>query len=100
MGLSILHGYDLLALPAEDGEWDTLTAADVFNSWPLSEIASETQTILHSTPEQSATWLFRTREGGKGLLRIIGRSEDPPGVRIRYKLVRVSAAEIGGAGTN
>lgn len=36
---------------------------------------------------------FRTAEGTVGLLQITGLTEDPPGVKIRYKLVRNMAKE-------
>jgi hypothetical protein len=43
-------------------------------------------------PEQSVTWFFETREGGAGILQIVGFSEIPLGVKIRYRLVRDGAA--------
>jgi preprotein translocase subunit SecD len=46
------------------------------------------------TLKQSAMWFFKTREGGMGLLQIIGFTENPRGVKIRYKLVQPSQAEI------
>jgi hypothetical protein len=36
---------------------------------------------------QTATFYFRTREGGMGLLQITGFTDNPRGVKIRYKLV-------------
>jgi serine/threonine protein kinase len=38
------------------------------------------------------TWLIRTQQGQTGLLQISGVTENPPGVKIRYKLVRNEAA--------
>jgi hypothetical protein len=38
--------------------------------------------------ELPATCFFRTREGGTGILQIVGFTEEPKGVRIRYKLLR------------
>ena len=35
-----------------------------------------------------ATFRFKTREGGLGILQITGFTDRPPGVRIRYKLVQ------------
>jgi hypothetical protein len=40
------------------------------------------------TREQSATWFFKTRKGSIGLLQITGFTENPRGVKIRYKLVQ------------
>ncbi len=45
--------------------------------------------------EVPATWLFRTREGGMGILQIVGFTEDPKGVKIRYKMVREAAGDDG-----
>jgi hypothetical protein len=42
------------------------------------------------TLKQSAMWFFKTREGGMGILQITGFTENPPGVKIRYKLVQQS----------
>jgi hypothetical protein len=33
------------------------------------------------------TFLFQTRQGGKGILQIVGFDEKPKAVKIRYKLV-------------
>jgi len=40
------------------------------------------------TLKQSAMWFFKTREGGEGILQILGFTENPRGVKIRYKLVQ------------
>ena len=40
------------------------------------------------TREQSVTYYFRTREGTSGLLQITGFTDNPRGVKIRYKLVQ------------
>jgi hypothetical protein len=34
------------------------------------------------------TYLFQTREGGMGILQITGYTENPRGVKLRYKLVQ------------
>jgi hypothetical protein len=46
------------------------------------------------TREQSATWFFKTREGGMGILQITGFTDNPRGVKIRYKLVQPSASLV------
>jgi serine/threonine protein kinase len=40
------------------------------------------------TREQSVLWFFKTRDGGLGILQIAGFTENPRGVKIRYKLVQ------------
>jgi hypothetical protein len=38
------------------------------------------------SPGQSLLWYFKTHEGSVGILQIVGPTDDPPGVKIRYKL--------------
>jgi hypothetical protein len=40
------------------------------------------------------TYLFKTREGGRGILQITGFTETPPAVKIRYKLVVAQASPV------
>jgi predicted Ser/Thr protein kinase len=43
--------------------------------------------------EQSELWFFQTREGAKGVLQIMAFTDDPSGVKIRYRLVQSGKAE-------
>jgi hypothetical protein len=51
--------------------------------------------IHYFVPEQDRTdcYSFRTREGGEGMLQIIGSTDNPSGVKLRYKLVQNSQAK-------
>jgi serine/threonine protein kinase len=60
-----------------------------------AEQASSTKTKLWVWPSRNPrdvsdtpTYLFETREGGMGVLQITGLTENPDGVKIRYKLIR------------
>jgi hypothetical protein len=44
--------------------------------------------------ELPSTYLFKTREGGRGILQITGFTENPPAVKIRYKLVLAQASPV------
>jgi hypothetical protein len=88
----IIVCFDLGLVPVENPEWDTLTAADVLNCWPLMTTGARHQEQLRHDPNTTNTYLFRTREGGRGILQILGNSADPPGVGIRYKLVQAPAS--------
>jgi serine/threonine protein kinase len=59
-----------------------------------AEQASSTKTKLWVWPSRNPrdvsdtpTYLFETREGGMGVLQITGLTENPDGVKIRYKLI-------------
>ncbi|MHC1764195.1 MAG: protein kinase [Verrucomicrobiia bacterium] len=73
---------DMVLVPVNKG-WDACTPADVSNSWPLMTRAPMTQQLLDTT----APCLFRTREEGWGVLQVVGNNENPPGVKIRYRLI-------------
>jgi hypothetical protein len=45
------------------------------------------------TLDQSPLWFFKTRDGGQGVLQIVGFTEDPDAVKIRYKLVSSTGEE-------
>jgi hypothetical protein len=49
--------------------------------------ATQDSVTLHAT-NAPAVWLFKTREGGTGILQITGFTENPRGVKLRYKLVQ------------
>ena len=53
--------------------------------------------MITTSPRRTATRFFRTREGGHGILQIIGQSENPLGVKIRYKLVQTASGPNAGA---
>ena len=45
--------------------------------------------------DYSKLWLFKTRDGSKGILQVVGFTEDPDSVKLRYKLLK-SAVDDGG----
>jgi hypothetical protein len=57
--------------------------ADLQTGEGLKEVAE-----TRSPKTLPATFLFKTREGGVGVLQITGFTDNPPGVKIRYKLVQ------------
>jgi serine/threonine protein kinase len=90
--IPILLDVDLVLAPAPTNGWDIITAADVGQDWTLMQQEPRQEQIFGAPPGQSGTFLFQTREGGKGILQITGFSENPPGVKLRYKL----AQNVGG----
>ena len=44
------------------------------------------------TRDQSELWFFKTRDGSKGVLQIVGFTDEPDAVKIRYKRVNSDAA--------
>jgi serine/threonine protein kinase len=83
---------DVMAIPTDDGAWDQTTPVKLKKELErkLSEWAFIPQIAEMSTDgEFPATYLILdTRTHSIGVLQITGLTDNPRGVRIRYKLVR------------
>ncbi|HLP78562.1 MAG TPA: DUF4019 domain-containing protein [Candidatus Paceibacterota bacterium] len=87
-----LIGLEMVVLPVSAEKWETITAAELktlLAGKPLKGQSSmEFRDFQNSDP---ATYLFRTFEGGMGILQITGYTSSPhQSVTIRYKLVATS----------
>ena len=79
--------YDMPILPVEAKCWDQITEEELLANpaLGLGRHAPRRQLVLgHDRPD---TYIFRTAEGTFGILRIVGLSQNEPGVKIRYKLI-------------
>jgi serine/threonine protein kinase len=86
----------LYADKVENGAWDSMSEEKM--SQTLDREVLKDQFVAHmlatgkgNSPTQPVTYIFQTREGGKGILQIVGLSgppDGPAGVKIRYKLLR------------
>lgn len=89
--MPVLLAIDLKLVPVPTNCWDTVTAADVVQNWTLMEQLPRQEHIFGAAPGRSNNFFFQTREGGRGMLEILGFTDNPPGVKIRYKLVQNSS---------
>ncbi|MBU6402638.1 MAG: hypothetical protein KGS61_20145, partial [Verrucomicrobia bacterium] len=94
--LPVLMGFDMVVERMPADSWDSLTAADVVQSWSLMQTRSQPMQNFGLAPGQSDTFIFLTAEGGRGVLQILGLTRDSHSVKLRYKLVR-SNTRAGGA---
>ncbi len=85
-----LLGIDLIIAPVPTNGWDITTPADVIHNWTLLREEPRQMQVFSAMPGQFDTFLFQTREGGKGILQILGSADNPPGVKVRYKLVQAT----------
>ena len=90
--IQVLLGFDATILSAPTNGWDTVTAVDVVDNWNLLQTEPQQMKMFGAKSGQSDTYFFRTREAGMGILQITGFSENPSGVKIRYKLVQNSTS--------
>jgi serine/threonine protein kinase len=82
-GLAIWGG---LAGPTPAAAWDTLPVDQLKQVFAGQKAGSFS--VMAGTGPLPATYAFMTRTGRLGLLQIVGFSDQPSGVRIRYKLLK------------
>ncbi|MEI2724160.1 MAG: protein kinase [Verrucomicrobiota bacterium] len=88
-----LVGLEMAVVPTDANQWDSLTPSEL--KMALATQPLKRQAVLEFDAHQTATYLFRTREGGEGILQVTGFADNPREVKIRYKLVRAGAASSG-----
>jgi hypothetical protein len=83
-----LIGWDLIAMPVAASLWDSLPASALRGMQKdfLGACKPGSVSFLTAKGELPETFIVLTREGGLALLQILAFTEDPEGVRIRYKL--------------
>jgi hypothetical protein len=90
----VARGGGFVAIPVERGLWETGAASAVAALLAAARADPGPVMLSHPVDSPPATFAFRTREGGQGLLQITGRSPAPVGVAIRYKLVQPVAVAL------
>ena len=85
--LPLAFCYNTVVLPAETNAWDSTTPTAVRSRWELAAQEPEKEAMIVKLPGHPDTYYVRTHDNGYGLLQIIGFSDNPRGVKIRYKLV-------------
>ncbi|MCW5555760.1 MAG: serine/threonine protein kinase [Verrucomicrobiae bacterium] len=85
--ISGLVGFDMVAVPVPRNEWD-MTSARL--DYYLATAKPSTPAIMFPKGDMSASYVIQTREGGRGLLQIVGFTQDPNSVSmiIRYKMAK------------
>jgi hypothetical protein len=79
--------FDVATLDIPPEKWSTITAEEIANNPTLKQKEPDKITPLPREPSSSVpTCIFRTREGAQGVLQVLGASEAPKGVVIRYRL--------------
>ena len=85
-----LFGNSCLFIHDDSGTFDTVRAADVnAKMQPATE-----GRLFWGIAQGPGAWWFRTQDGGQGVLEILGTSDNPRGLKIRYKLIEPPDAGI------
>ena len=76
-----LIGFDMQVVPVPEDNWDNITSASFASQ--LRSVQPLPEMFLRG---ETATFLFKTRERGTGILQITGFTDNPRAVKFRYKL--------------
>jgi len=83
-------GAGMRAIEQDKSQWEKLTAVQVVALLDASVTQPSAYVPLEPL-DGSATYAIQTREGGKGILQILGSTDD--GVKIRYRMVEGAAVK-------
>lgn len=93
-----LYGFDMVVAPVAGEAWDK------YSQEPFASLVHHVQAGTPGTPavmsaagQLPATYLFKTREGGTGVLQILELSNKPDArfLRIRYRMLSAPAGSAG-----
>ena len=92
--IPVLVAYGMATAPAIADGLENASPADIWYNWNLMVNEPKARTTLIKPPANGTdTYYFRTRDDTWGVLQITGFSENPHGVKIRYKLVQNGGQE-------
>jgi len=96
-----LDGWEIVALPVSEERWESLPSEVVkevaqAKAPPLPR-SRKPKVKISAKEDLPGTYFIKTREGGIGTLQILGFTDDPPGVKIRYKMVKMGSLGFGPA---
>ena len=89
-----LGGFDMVAMPANNSRWD-ISTAELQQTLAIGKPG--TPAMMSGKGELPQTYLFKTREGGMGVLQIVGFNDKPWAVNVRYKLLRKPVPAVAAA---
>jgi tRNA A-37 threonylcarbamoyl transferase component Bud32 len=78
-----LVGLELIAAPVPAEEWNMAPAR---LEYYLASSSPGTPATMSGKGDLPATFVIKTRQGTRGVLQITGFTNNPPGIRIRYRL--------------
>jgi len=85
--------FDMIVIPVDKASWSDPVKASYFEQF-ITWGKPGSPVFMSGKGKLPVTYLFKTREGGMGLLQITGFTDSPKGVKIRYKMEQAKAEEI------
>jgi serine/threonine protein kinase/signal peptidase I len=85
-----LRCFDTKMVPTNNAAWDQMTPLQVTEA--LSSIPHMVENLMYPWGNFPMTSLFKTRQGHVGILQLMGYTENPRGMKVRYKLLLTSTS--------
>jgi len=79
--------FDMIVIPIDNPSWDDPEKASYFEQF-ITWGKPGSPVFMIGKGELPVTYLFKTREGGIGILQITGFTDEPKGVKIHYKMAK------------
>ncbi len=91
-GIGELNAFGMLCVALENEHWDTLSPPEL--TARLHQGMFRPSSLKPwKNGELPSTFGFRTREGGTGMLQLLGFAQGQPGASVRYKLLKLPVLE-------
>jgi hypothetical protein len=90
----IVFFYDAVVVPAESNSWESATAPLVRLRWELMTDEPESESTFPVMPEGPDTFYLRTRDDTYCVMQVLGFSDQPRGIRIRYKVFQGDSRDV------
>jgi len=85
---------DMVLHPESNATWEAASAHALLNHDAFKFGAPGNPIYFGARARPPATWSFKTRSGGMGILQILAfEREEPRGVKIRYRMLEGAATE-------
>ncbi|MHC4693870.1 MAG: tetratricopeptide repeat protein [Planctomycetota bacterium] len=86
-----LYGFDMAVIPIETETWETISPKELADD--LSVAKGGTPALMSAAGNLPVTYIFKTREGGMGIVQILHmqHNKKPRHFRIRYKMLQEPA---------
>lgn len=83
---------DAVVVPITEDQWER-ASDETMAKWRdnLAQATPGSPVYMSGKGTLPANYVFRTREGGRGMLQIVGFTDDPKGTKIRYKMLQAAA---------
>jgi len=87
--------FDMVVHPINEAIWRSNDARFVTDRELLVTGTPGNPVFMSAKGDLPATYVFRTRESGMGVLQIVAFNDNPRGVKVRYKMLQRSAPDVG-----